>query len=657
MSLNFDLFDSLLEPCFILNGELKVVYANETAITATGLTKRKVLKAKFDEILMFSEPIDWIANIQAVTEAAPYKEVFFKTQDESAEGGKVQITCRPYSAPGAAPTGAESPAPAGEAGGPLWIVFVRDVTLEERLQKKYRKEFEAKETYIVELQNAQKELENYSKNLEKMVEERTAEVRALNGLMSGLLDSLAQGFFIFDQNGQCLNFSSKACETVLEKKPNNQPVWEVLGLPAHQVEGFKKWTTTLFADMLPFEDLAPLGPAQYPHSQGKHIQLEYFPLMGEAGITGVITVATDITNLVQAQKEAAYEREKAKMVMNLVQRKESFLRFTQDTNPLLAELKKIMPTPYTSWDLDEVFRLLHTLKGGFGVFNVFEAAQVTHEAEEILSEMRTNPSPELAARLVEKSKLMDSHYSAFLGEARSIVGEAYFKLQRTIEIELAELESFCVELSRIPAAQKNAAEFYQQHVMMPVGAFFKDYDVVAQNLAEKLGKKIEPLAFKNDSLPILPERYADLFSTLIHSYRNSMDHGIENPEDRVAKNKSEYGRIETRFRRENGQFIIEIQDDGAGIDPARIRAKLAKNGVNADGETDDQVIQHVFDASFSTKEVVTDVSGRGVGMDAIKHAAIKLGGSVVIESKRDQGTKLTIKVPDQNGVLAPLKVA
>lgn len=636
MNSNFEIFDSLLEPCFIVDRELRVVYCNETALIVTGLSKRKVVKAKLSDVLIFSDPADWLNDVTTVTEAAPYKETLFKTQE--GEEGKVQITCVPYDT---------SPS------DPNWIVFVRDVTLEERLQKKYRAEFAQKENYILELQKAQKDLENYSKNLEKMVEERTAEIRELNTLMSGLLDSLSQGFFVFDREGRCLDFSSKACETVVESKPNTRPVWEVLKLPNKDVEGFKKWATTLFAEMLPFEDLAPLGPQSYPHSEGRHIHLDYFPLMSDAGMQGVITVATDITNLVEAQNEAEREREHAKMILNLVSRRQNLLRFTKDTEVLLEQLKRITSAEPKSWDPDDLFRVLHTLKGGFATFNALEATTATHDAETLLSELRHEFKPETAHALAAKAKEIAASYEKFLTQAKQIIGAQHFRPERTVELPLPELQSFYQALQASKDPVSLAESFYFRHALVPVGEFFKDYDGVARSLAEKLEKGLAPLTFEGESLPILPEVYSELFSTLIHVYRNAVDHGIEPMQDRLNKGKPAEGHIHTKFTRDGAVLRIEVVDDGGGIDPAKIRARLAKAGKDASPETDDQVIQHVFDPSFSTKEAVTEVSGRGVGMDAIKFAAEKLGGHCQVHSEKDKGTRLLIEVPWRQALNTP----
>lgn len=622
----FQIFDALLEPCFVLNKDLKVVYCNETAAAVCGLTVRKVQRATFPELFTFSEPPEWLQNISAVTEAAPYKEVLFKTS-EGGEG-KVQITCQPV---------------AGDE--PAWLVFVRDVTLEERLQKKYRGELEQKEGYILELQKAQAELEKYSKNLEKMVEERTAEIRKLNTLMTALLDSLGQGFFAFDRDGLCHDFSSKACDTVLEGRPNGRPVWDVLKLPPNKVEGFKKWLFTLFADMLPFEDLAPLGPPSFPHGEGRHIKLEYFPLTGEAGMEGVVVVASDITNLVEAQREAETEREHARLILNLLNKKQQLARFVRETQSFLRDLEANLAVDPGAWSVDAIFRALHTIKGGAATYNVAATAKAAHEAENMLSAFKESPMPDHADALLARSREVRASFDGFLEETQRLLGPSAFSEERFVEMPLSELQVLCSRLEHWTKGGDLARNLKAKYVFEPVARTFEAFNEVLGKVAESEGKKVDPLILKGGELAVFPDVYAGLFSTFVHAFRNAVDHGIETPAVRLERGKPEAGRIEVSFARDGGRFRIIVTDDGHGIDPAKIRARLAKNGRDASGESDEQVIQHVFDSSFSTRDMVTETSGRGVGMDAIRSAAEELGGTCVVRSETGRGTVLTVDVP------------
>ncbi|MEZ0392049.1 MAG: ATP-binding protein [Pseudobdellovibrionaceae bacterium] len=629
MMVDAKLFDTLLEPVFILNQEKKVLYCNEPASLIVDLSVRKLIRSQpvFDELFKFAQPIDHLNTLDQVADPTAYQEVAFET--ESGKTGKIQITMQPFSE---------------IEGQKTWLVFFRDVTLEETLQKKYRKELEQKENVILDLQKAQAELEKYSKNLEKMVDERTTEIRKLNQMMTALLDSLHQGFFIFNQAGLCLEVSSKACETTIEGKPAGKNIWDVLKLPEKQIPGFKKWMTTLFAEMLPFEDLSPLGPQSLPHSQGLHIQIEYYPLRSSEGaMDGVVVVASDITKLVEAQREAETERAHAKMILTLIQHKRQVLSFLQESEVLLQELKSEL-TKGSAASPENLFRCLHTLKGGAATFSIKPMADQAHTAETLLTDWKTEKAPVLFEKLKESSFSIETHFKTFSVENEKILGSPEKMKERWVELPAKILHQF---QSQLPATLQES--FLETFLMEPISEFFHQYNDVALSVAEREMKQLHPLVFHNSSLPVLPEPYSQLFSTFIHAYRNAVDHGIESPDQREKAGKSWEGKIETFFSLKTettGAWLeIEVKDDGGGVDPAKIRSRLQSKGMDVSNETDEQVIQHLFDSQFSTKEVVTETSGRGVGMDAILHAAKSIGGTAWVESKLGQGTSLKVRVP------------
>ncbi|MNL22458.1 Chemotaxis protein CheA [compost metagenome] len=157
------------------------------------------------------------------------------------------------------------------------------------------------------------------------------------------------------------------------------------------------------------------------------------------------------------------------------------------------------------------------------------------------------------------------------------------------------------------------------------------------------------MEFENTGIPVLSEIYSSLFGSFVHAFRNAVDHGIETPNERVKNGKPEAGHIKVSFSliKDHGHqnLRIVVKDDGAGVDPEKIRARLAQKNIDTSRESDSQVIQHLFDSQFSTKEQVTETSGRGVGMDAIKIAAEELDGHAWVESEKGKGTSLFVEVP------------
>lgn len=634
MKIQYSLFDTLLEPVFVLNAEQKVVYCNETAAIVAGLSIRKITRGmKFSELFEFSEPIEGLDKLIHICDATPYKEVNFKTSQGGE--GKVQITLQPIF---------------DSMGDKNWIVFVRDVTLEERLQKKYRAELEQKEDVIKALEDAKVQLENYSKNLEQMVADRTRELSRLNQTMSALLDSLGQGFFIFNSEGHILDVSSKACETTVESKPDGKLIWDVLKLPENKVEGFKKWMQTLFMEMLPFEDLAPLGPVTYPHSKNRNIALEYHPLRSSEGaMEGVVVVASDITSLVEAQKQAETEKEHAKLIINMIKSKREIHRFIQEAQGLLISVREEVSKDNGPYDSETLFRNLHTLKGGAALFSIKEVAEACHQGESLLAELKENWTQAGFISLRAKCFEIEEYFFKFLEETRDILGSSATSEERQIEIAISKLNDIARKVGTLPGGGPVAQELLLELAMEPVSQFLEPYNEVMLRLAEKIDKMMAPLQINNGTVMVIPEIYNSLFSTLVHAFRNAVDHGIEIPDARIDQGKTAEGHVEVNVEIKNTGskpfLMIQIKDDGGGIDPSKIREKLAKRMVDTRNKSDQEVIQHIFDSQFSTREQVTEISGRGVGMDAIKVAAEELQGRVWVESELGKGTTLFVEVP------------
>ena len=192
--------------------------------------------------------------------------------------------------------------------------------------------------------------------------------------------------------------------------------------------------------------------------------------------------------------------------------------------------------------------------------------------------------------------------------------------------------------------------------MMPISFVFSRYPRVVRDLASKLNKRVElKTVGENTELDKgLIEKIAD---PLTHLVRNSLDHGIEQPENRRAAGKSMQGTITLRAFHQGGSIVIEVSDDGAGLNRAKILAKARERGLSIhDGMTDQEVWQLIFEAGFSTAEAITDVSGRGVGMDVVKRNIQSLGGRIDIESSFGVGTRISIRLPLTLAILDGLSV-
>lgn len=149
---------------------------------------------------------------------------------------------------------------------------------------------------------------------------------------------------------------------------------------------------------------------------------------------------------------------------------------------------------------------------------------------------------------------------------------------------------------------------------------------------------------------------SELSEPLVHLLRNSVDHGIESPEEREALGKSRKGTIRLAAYQEGNRVIITLEDDGKGLDPQVIKASAERKGLATEGLSDEEIQQLIFHPGFSTAEKVTNISGRGVGMDAVQSKIANLGGTIELWSRPNKGTRFTIKLPLTLSIIQALMV-
>jgi len=225
-----------------------------------------------------------------------------------------------------------------------------------------------------------------------------------------------------------------------------------------------------------------------------------------------------------------------------------------------------------------------------------------------------------------------------------------------------DFEPSCLPKLReaVAAMERNTRELHERVMavrMLPVGTVFQRYTRTVYDIAQATGKQIR-LEMEGEETEIDKSMLELLGDPLTHLIRNSADHGIEAPEARLAAGKPEEGVITLRAFHRSGRIVIEIEDDGAGIDPKKVRAKGIERGlIAADAQlSDDQLRLLIFEPGFSTKEQISDLSGRGVGMDVVKRNVQQLSGTVALASEVGSGSTVTIELPLTLAILEGLLV-
>ena len=207
-------------------------------------------------------------------------------------------------------------------------------------------------------------------------------------------------------------------------------------------------------------------------------------------------------------------------------------------------------------------------------------------------------------------------------------------------------------LSRIANRVSQVTSEIQERVtrtrMQPIGGIWSRFKRIVRDLAAECGKQVK-LELEGQDTELDRSLLEAIKDPLTHLIRNCVDHGIESPDEREKRGKSVEGLLKLHAKHESGQFVIEVSDDGAGIDPEKIRNKAIANGLisaeSASRAREEEILQIIFEAGFSTAEQVSSISGRGVGMDVVRNHVERIGGSVQLTSVLGQGTKFFIRLP------------
>jgi two-component system chemotaxis sensor kinase CheA len=207
-------------------------------------------------------------------------------------------------------------------------------------------------------------------------------------------------------------------------------------------------------------------------------------------------------------------------------------------------------------------------------------------------------------------------------------------------------EQFRLGLAELERNMRELQDSVMRVRMLPISFVFSRFPRMVRDLAQRLGKQIE-LVMTGEQTELDKTVLEKIGDPLVHLVRNSIDHGIEKPDVRVAKGKSANGHLRLDACHRGGNICVEVSDDGGGLDPARIIAKARSRGLIGPNETitDEQACELIFLPGFSTAETTTDVSGRGVGLDVVRRNVKELGGAIEVNNDPGRGARFVITLP------------
>ena len=473
------------------------------------------------------------------------------------------------------------------------------------------------------------------KGLLDETQKKNAELDLQKKNLKNLLENLGQGFMIFDKEGIIQEGATLASKNIFQCDPEGKDICDVLRLSEEDKVTFARWRKNVWKGLLAFKDIVDLAPKNFNKIKGQIIQLEYRAIYEEKKVDKVICVASDKTKEAELLEKIERDREDVQFIKSCLSRPLEFIDLMNDTTEIFSEFP--FETNLESHK-EEIFRIFHTLKARYGQFGQKYLTFYINSVETAISKS-------LWEDFSEKFKDLNFILNEFFKKHRSVI-EAANKLiiDEVQTIDALELNHKMYEVESLEELKSFVLENY---ILKDLKLLFYRYERVLEELAEEQGKTIQ-FEITGDKISVDPKNFTAFINISIHLFRNIVDHGIETPEESVERAKPEFAVVKMKFKKQEDRVQITLEDDGRGIDPKMIKEKAIEVGVKKEEDLknfdDNSLINLIFLPGFSTRKHVTDISGRGVGMDAVKAKVEELKGTIKLVSEIDKGTKYIIEI-------------
>ena len=481
-----------------------------------------------------------------------------------------------------------------------------------------RQSVSALQTHNRELQSLKDNLEHVNQNLEGIVAERTAAMLQRERALQLVLDSMSDGMISAGLDGTLRPERSKTVVEWFGEPSVRAKVWDYLyPIDERAASAFRVSFDQLVAGDLPFELCRDQMPRAIERDQ-RSFSLEYQPMFEGDKVVSVVIAIRDVTLQIEVERAERVAREQQRTIAFLLRDKRGFARMARECEGLVTQV-------IGSDDVVLRRRALHTLKGNSAIFGLITVSERAHELE---------------TKLDEQGELSDSDGE----ELRAIWHDSMVRLEEfvahahdTYEIAETDLEPVLTAL-RHRADYQDILRMVEAFRLEPAGAALRRLGAQARRLAQEHGKSLQVQVMDN-GVRVSPENFQALFSAFVHAIRNAIDHGVETSAERVASGKPEVATLGLRVGQlPNHQLVFEIADDGRGIAWERVREKARARGLPA--ETDDELQELIWSDGFSTRDEVSALSGRGVGMSALRAVCQEMGGRVELHSAPGLGTTI-----------------
>ena len=470
--------------------------------------------------------------------------------------------------------------------------------------------------------------------LEKIVQTRTIELDDRNRAMRLVLDNVGQGFVTIDRDGRLSTEHSAIVETWLGVPTAGTTLVELLA--RHSTEFAARvrlaWVEVI-EDVLPMELTLLQMPALLTIGD-RHLRFEYKPIMQGDRLEKALVVISDVTAEIQRARSDMERRQSMAVFERMSADRLGFLEFLDEGTAIVEGISNGQVR-----DTSVLKRMVHTLKGNCAMFGVEATAELCQAMETRMSEENLDPLPAQIQRLASMWTDLRTDVDRLIGSRRTM-----------IELEEQQYRDL-LALAQDAGSRALLLRKMEDLALEPTRTRLERIAEQARRLARRLTKGEIDVAIEDHDLRLDPKRWAAFWSAFIHAVRNAADHGLEAPEERASGGKSDRGRLSLRTLARGNDLVVEIEDDGRGIDWAALGERARGLGFAAD--SDAEIREALFHDGVSTAAEVTEISGRGVGMGAVRAAARALGGDVIVHSEPGRGTRVEVTFPLGDGGATP----
>jgi two-component system chemotaxis sensor kinase CheA len=457
-----------------------------------------------------------------------------------------------------------------------------------------------------------------SRRAERRLDDRNRELCVV-------LDNVDQGLLTIGPNGRLLAERSAAADRWLGTPKEGASLVEVVrGYDSRFATWLELGLAGLAEGVMPLEVLLDQLPKQLTLGD-RVIEASYKLIEGARG--SMLVMLTDVTAVLQRKREQETQLETVALVTRALADRGVVRTFLDEGRGLVT---RIVTGASEAIAHDVLARDVHTLKGNAALFGFGSLARLCHDIEDRCQQSGWPPSPDLLTPLAARFEEVTAPLLVLLGSGSGpeVAPDDIARL-RALVLSGADAATILAELDAWSLA--------------PVERRLSLLAEQARSLARRLGRGELAASVQAEGVRVEPTRWAPLWPALAHVVRNAIDHGIEEPGARAAQGKPMHPTLRFTARDEPGAVVLSIADDGRGVDWDRVASKARDQGLASNTHAD--LVSALFTDGISTRDEVTEISGRGVGLAAVRAACLSLGAQIEVDSRLGHGTTFVFRVP------------